>query len=222
MAVPAPMTNPRSLLRHFFVFLLFAAAGLFIATRLSPDFAYTTGEMLFGDRFHRYDAFIEETARRHQVDPALVKAVIWRESKFRPNMEGSSGERGLMQVGESAAAEWAKAERVATFVPTDLFDPKTNIEAGTWYLAQALKRWNEKDDPIPFALAEYNAGRQNVRRWVDDARAREQERERQQPGSTDSRVSGSELEDSISFPGTKSYVTAIRRRMEFFKARGRL
>ena len=107
-------------------------------------------------------------------------------------------------------------------MPTDLFDPKTNIEAGTWYLAQAFNRWKDKDDPLPFALAEYNAGRRNVQRWVDDARSREAERERQQPGSTDSRVSAEELSDSISYPGTKSYVAAIRRRMEFYKARGRL
>src|SRR5262249_14669891 len=98
----------------------------------------------------------------------------------------------------------------------------TNIEAGTWYLAQALNRWKARDDPIPFALAEYNAGRRNVQRWVDEARTREEERERQQPGSTDSRVSGEELTESISFPGTKAYVNAIRRRMEFYRARGRL
>src|SRR5262249_46352232 len=154
--------------------------------------------------------------------PALIKALIWRESKLLPTKEGLAGERGLMQVSETAAAEWAKAEKIASFVPTDLFDPKTNIEAGTWYLAQALNRWKSKDDPIPFALAEYNAGRKHVQRWIDDARAREEQREREQPGSTDSKVSGDELTDSISFPGTKSYIAAIRRRMEFYRARGRL
>jgi soluble lytic murein transglycosylase len=127
-----------------------------------------------------------------------------------------------MQVGESAAYEWARAEKIASFVPTDLFDPKTNIEAGTWYLAQALARWKGQDDPIPFALAEYNAGRRNLHRWIDEARAREQEREQRSPGSTDGQVSGDELADTISFPGTKSYVAAIRRRMEYYKTRGRL
>ena len=212
----------RSRTRLFFLLLAASIVALVVATRLSPDFAYTMGVSFFPERFHRYDRMIAEISGRHQVDPALVKAVIWRESRFRPYMEGSSGERGLMQVGESAAAEWAKAEKMATFVPTDLFDPKTNIEAGTWYLAQALRRWNDKDDPIPFALAEYNAGRRNVKRWIDDAKAREQERERRQPGSTDAQVSGGELADSIDFPGTRNYVAAIRRRMDYYKTRGKL
>ena len=202
--------------------LLLLGMGIGLLWRFSPNFAYEVSEILFPNRFHRFDPMIVEIAGRHRVDPALVKAVIWRESKLLPEKEGSAGERGLMQVSETAASEWAKAEKIASFVPTDLFDPKTNIEAGTWYLAQALARWKDKDDPIPFALAEYNAGRRNVHRWIDDARLREEERERQQPGSTDSRVSGDELADSISFPGTKAYVAAIRRRMEFYKSRGRL
>src|SRR5262249_40527326 len=157
--------------------------------RFSPNFAYEVSETIFPERFHRFDPIIVEVAGRHKVGPALVKGLIWRESKLLPTKEGLAGERGLMQVSETAASEWAKAEKIASFVPTDLFDPKTNIEAGTWYLAQALNRWKAKDDPIPFALAEYNAGRRNVQRWVDEARSREEERERQQPGSTDSRVS---------------------------------
>ena len=190
--------------------------------RLSPNFAYEVSETIFPERFHQYDAIIVEVAGRHQVDPALVKAIIWRESKMLPTKEGTAGERGLMQVSEKAADEWARAEKIASFVPTDLFDPKTNIEAGTWYLAQALNRWKDRDDPIPFALAEYNAGRRNVHRWVDDARAKEEERERQNPGTTDAKVSGNELADSISFPSTKAYVAAIRRRMDFYRARGKL
>ena len=212
----------RSRLRLFWLFLAALLCAWVLVARFSPNFSYLAGEFLFPERFHRYDQMITEIAGRHQVDPALVKAIVWRESKFRPEMEGASGERGLMQVGESAAAEWAKAEKMATFVPTDLFDPKTNLEAGTWYLAQALRRWKDQDDPIPFALAEYNAGRRNVKRWIDDARVRQQERERLKPGSTDAQVSGGELAESIDFPGTRNYVAAIRRRLEFYKARGML
>ena len=219
---PDLMTTNRKSWRLLLALLLLLGAGVGYLWRFSPGFAYKISERIFPNRFHRFDPMIVEIANRHKLDPALVKAVIWRESKFLPEKEGTAGERGLMQVSETAALEWAKAEKIASFVATDLFDPKTNIEAGTWYLAQALNRWKDKDDPLPFALAEYNAGRRNVQRWVDDARAREAERERQQPGSTDSRVSGDELADSISFPGTKAYVAAILRRMEFYKARGRL
>lgn len=212
----------RSRLRLFLLSLAALSLAVVVTPRLFPDLSYGVGEFFLSERYHRYDSLITEIAQRHQIDPMLVKAVIWRESKFRPNMEGTSGERGLMQVGESAATEWARAEKIATFVPTDLVDPKTNIEAGTWYLAQALRRWKDKDDPIPFALAEYNAGRRNVKRWIDEARARKLERERLKPGSTDAQVSGGELEESIDFPSVRNYVAAIRRRMEYYKLRGQL
>ncbi len=167
------MTRFRKRWQLLLAVLLLLGGMIGFLWRFSPNFAYEVSERIFPDRFHRFDPMIAEIAGRHRVDPALVKAVIWRESKLLPTKEGTAGERGLMQVSETAALEWAKAEKIASFVPTDLFDPKTNIEAGTWYLAQALQRWKDKDDPIPFALAEYNAGRRNVQRWVDDARARE-------------------------------------------------
>jgi soluble lytic murein transglycosylase len=216
------MANPRNWWRLGLTLLLLLGAGAGWLWRFSPDFAYGASERIFPHRFHRFDPMIMEVAGRHKVDPMLVKAIVWRESKLMPSKEGSAGERGLMQIREDAAFEWAKAEKIASFVPTDLFDPKTNLEAGTWYLAQALNRWKDKDDPLPFALAEYNAGRRNVQRWVDDARVREEEQERRQPGSTDSRVSGDELAESIGFPGTKAYVAAVRRRMEFYRTRGRM
>ena len=102
----------------------------------------------------------------NQVDPMLIKAIIWRESSFHPEKVGTKGERGLMQITILAANEWAKAQKIQTFKATDLFDPKTNIEAGTWYFKQAYQRWSGKNDPIIFALAEYNAGHSNVMRWV--------------------------------------------------------
>ena len=43
---------------------------------------------------------------------------------------------------------------------------KTNLEAGTWYLGRALERWKDTDDPVPFALAEYNAGRSRLEKWA--------------------------------------------------------
>ena len=43
-----------------------------------------------------------------------------------------------MQITENAAIDWARAEKIQTFVSSDLFDPKVNIEAGTWYLIEPL------------------------------------------------------------------------------------
>ena len=117
-------------------------------------------------RYHRYDAAIRRCATRHAIPPELVWAVTWKESRFDPDRVGRAGEIGLMQVRRDAAAEWAKASGVPQFNPSDLFDPGTNIAAGTWYLARSVERWIARPDPFPYALAEYNAGRANARRWA--------------------------------------------------------
>ncbi len=64
----------------------------------------------------------------------LVKAVVWRESRFDAQKFGSAGERGLMQVTERAARNGRKEARVENFRAEELFDPKVNLQAGTWYL----------------------------------------------------------------------------------------
>src|SRR5205085_1642532 len=103
---------------------------------------------------------------------------------------------------------WAAAEKVETFMPTDLFDPKTNLEVGTWYFKKALDRWKQKDDPVPFALAEYNAGRARVDRWVA-ASARHGE------------VNSGDFLPAIDFPTTRRYVDDIVARYHFYQQENR-
>ena len=147
--------------------------ALAIAIWRSPDPGYRIQEMLAFGRFSEFDDLIQRAAEKYAVDPLLVKSIVWRESRFSPDKVGRAGERGLMQVGEAAAREWAQAEKVEVFVYADLFDAKTNLEAGIWYLSRALTHWRDRDDPVPFALAEYNAGRSRVARWAgEDADAR--------------------------------------------------
>src|SRR3954463_13873992 len=62
-----------------------------------------------------YEADIVKAATRYKVDPLLVKAVIWQESRFDKNAKGRAGEIGLMQVMELTGEEWAEAERVPGF-----------------------------------------------------------------------------------------------------------
>lgn len=132
----------------------------------SGDPAYRLQELVALGRYSEHDDLIARAAKKHGVDPLLVKAVVWRESRFHTTKVGGAGERGLMQVGEAAAHDWAAAHKVEVFVYADLFDAKTNLEAGTWYLGRALVRWKDRDDPIPYALAEYNAGRSRVEKWA--------------------------------------------------------
>src|SRR3954453_11202715 len=126
------------LLRTLLLVALAAAlAGLGLALWHSADPSYTVQEWLNRDRFAKYDRLIEDVGRKYAVDPMLIKAIVWRESKFHADMVGTSGERGLMQVGEPAARDWARIRKIETFVPTDLFDPKVNLEVGVWYLSKA-------------------------------------------------------------------------------------
>jgi soluble lytic murein transglycosylase len=149
------------------VILLFAASiALAVVLWRSGDPEYRFNELLALGRYSEHDDLIGRVAEKEGVDPMLVKAVVWRESRFSTDKIGAAGERGLMQVGEAAAKEWAAAHNVEVFVYADLFDAKTNLEAGTWYLARALDHWKHRDDPIPFALAEYNAGRSRVEKWA--------------------------------------------------------
>jgi soluble lytic murein transglycosylase len=189
------------------VVVVLAVAAFAVISLTSDDPRYTAHEMLSLGRYDKYDDLILEASRQRNIPPELIKAVIWRESRFDPTKKGGQGERGLMQITEVAAADWAKAGKVEGFVPTMLFDPKVNIEVGTWYLRRALDHWSEKDDPVPFALAEYNAGRGRVHRWMKDSGQ----------GST---ADAKDLQDAMDFPGTKNYIAAIILRSDFYRKRG--
>ena len=151
-------------------------------------------------REHRHDAAILAAARQYGVEPALVKAVVWRESKFNPSARGKVGELGLMQIRETAAKEWAETEHVTVFWHGQLLDPEKNTRAGTWYLKKLLQRYPHTDNPVVFALADYNAGRGNVLKWAKGA------------GATNSAVFLAQME----FPSTRHYVeTVLERRAQY-------
>jgi len=198
----------RFLKQLFFTTLLAALVAVGVALWKSPDPNYTLYSWLAGGRYSRYDALIANVSAKHGLDPLLVKSIVWRESSFHPNMIGTVGERGLMQVGEAAAEDWARALKIETFMPTDLFDPKTNLEVGIWYFKKALDRWKEKKDPIPFALAEYNAGRTRVDRWVAETGRGEQ-------------ATARDLMLQIDFPTTHRYIEDITARYRYYQARAR-
>lgn len=143
---------------------------------------------------HRvYDRVILTASERYGVDPALIKAVIWQESRFQAAVRGQAGEFGLMQIRDEAALEWAGAERLSGFEPEHLLDPGTNTLAGTWYLRRLLLRYGHTDNPIPYALADYNAGRTRVLRWLKG------------PAATNSVA----FLGGLDFPGTRRYVENI-------------
>jgi len=106
------------------------------------------------------EALVQQACARHAVEPALVRAVIETESGFRADALSSTGARGLMQLMPRTAA--ALARRLGWPAP-ELEDPAFNIEAGTAYLAQLLRRF---DGRVELALAAYHTGPARVQRWV--------------------------------------------------------
>ncbi|PWU10347.1 MAG: murein transglycosylase [Verrucomicrobia bacterium] len=187
-----------------------AAGGLALlgAILLSQriDLPYIFREALAGNFYHRYDPLIAETAQQHGLDPNLVKAIIWRESRFQTDKVGSSGERGLMQVTAAAGSDWAKAMKRADFNPEELWKPEINLEVGCWYLARALAHWQNRDCPWAFALAEYNAGRSRVKRWVNSS-------------GQGQNATATHLRTFMDFPSTRAYVWSIISRSQFYRAR---
>jgi len=189
------------------VLLALAAGFAYLAVR-SGDPLYTFYEWISPARFKQYDNLITTVAAEHRLDPMLLKAVVWRESRFDPQKYGSAGERGLMQVSQKAANEWARESKIDNFQVEQLFDPKTNLEAGAWYLRRATDRWERQVDPLPFALAEYNAGASRAQRWAG--------------GDEAANISTQDFLRNIDFPSTRKYIDSIIERYEFYKRRGRM
>jgi soluble lytic murein transglycosylase len=112
----------------------------------------------------RYEAIVRGHARNYDLDPALIAAVIYQESRFRPTARSSSGAVGLMQLMPQTAEGIAVRTGGTAFRVDDLLDPEINVRYGSWYLRHLLDRYrNER-----MALAAYNAGQQNVDEWQRD------------------------------------------------------
>src|SRR5437762_10154964 len=137
----------RFLLKLILCLLIALATGFAFLALRSGDAFYSLYEWVSPARFQQYDKLISSVAAEHQLDPMLVKAVVWRESRFDREKVGSAGERGLMQVSPKAANEWARENKIADFKVDQLFDPKTNLEAGSWYLRRAIEHWQNESDP---------------------------------------------------------------------------
>jgi soluble lytic murein transglycosylase len=152
-------------------------------------------------RENSHDKHIVGAARKYGVDPALIKAVVWRESRFDPNARGAAGEIGLMQIREAAAEEWAKAEGMSFFSHQHLYDPAKNVLAGTWYLGKLLRRYPRTDNPVVYALADYNAGRTHVLRWNKGIAA----------------TNSAQFLKQMDYPGTRAYIVAVQQRQQHYR-----
>ena len=136
-----------------------------------------------------YSDVIRHQAADKHLDPALIAAVIYAETKFDPR-RSSAGAEGLMQILPQTAEFLARRSGATTFTVADLASPQVNIAYGTYYLRYLLDRYGGQK---MLALAAYNAGETNVDDWVSRAR---------QDGR-------SLTLDDIPFPQTQAYVEKV-------------
>src|ERR1700746_2809376 len=103
--------------------LSWAAAVAYLVIR-SHDPVYVLRELKDWTDYRRFDPLIVKVAREYDLDPRLIKAVVWRESRFQADMTGRNGERGLMQVSEIAARDWAASKGVKDVRPEQILIPE--------------------------------------------------------------------------------------------------
>lgn len=149
-------------------------------------------------RTSRYDYLIAQGAARYQLDFHLVKSLIYEESWFNRWAHGKAGEVGLMQITPVAAEDYRRARKIP-FRSNDLYDPDLNIDVGCWYLRSSIDRYKDFEDPLPYALARYNAGEMRVTKWLE-------------PPPRDHSEPAQNFLDRIDYPTTRHYVKNILRR----------
>ena len=130
-----------------------------------------------------YEHIVSAHARNYDLDPTLLAAVIYAESRFDPDVESEAGAVGLMQLLPDTAKGIAVRTGGAKFVVSDLRDPEINVRYGSWYLDHLRGRY---DGDLRLALAAYHAGQGNVGQWLAD-------------------------DSGIAFPETRAYVDEVER-----------
>jgi len=112
-----------------------------------------------------HQEIVFEMASEYDIDPYLVFAIIRAESNFKTTARSPVGARGLMQIMPETA-QWIAGEMgIKRFTTEQLHDPEINIRMGCWYLNNLEREFKGN---LPLELAAYNAGRGNVKQWLQD------------------------------------------------------
>ena len=182
--------------RRIIAVLVAAAVGAFAAASIA-------GVGPLGDEFRevtlplKHEDIIRQQAADKDLDPALIAAVIFEESRFR-DQTSHAGARGLMQITPQTAAFIARDSGGTAFVQGDLATPQVNISYGAYYMRYLLRRY---DGDSTLAVAAYNAGETNVNKWVDRA------------GGRDS----FDADDDVPFKETRDYVRDVKEKRQQYR-----
>ena len=149
----------------------------------------------------RHEDIIRQQAAEKGIEPDLIAAIIYEESRFR-DQTSHAGARGLMQITPKTAEFIARDSGGTRFTQKDLATPQINISYGAYYLRYLLRRYHGR---VELAVAAYNAGETNVNRWVAEA------------GGEDD----FEPDEDIPFSETRAYVdNVLERKKEYRKNYG--
>ena len=133
--------------------VLLVAGGIFL-----PDFIYKKLYPL------KYSEYVEQYAEEYHMDEYFIYAVIYAESRFRPDAVSKVGASGLMQLMPDSF-DWIKSrlkdQRELSYQP-DVFEPDINIQYGSYMLSLLLEEFENRD----VAVMAYHAGRGNVGKWL--------------------------------------------------------
>jgi soluble lytic murein transglycosylase len=141
---------------------------------------------------------IRTQAAQKRLDPALIAAVIYAETKFNPR-PSSAGAEGLMQILPETAYFIAHLSGGSRFTASDLATPSINVAYGSYYLRYLLDHYDGQEMP---AVAAYNGGLANVDQWVARARAK----------------GGRLTVAAIPFPETRAYVERVLNAQRDYRA----
>ncbi len=109
----------------------------------------------------KYDKIIDNYSAQYGVDRSLVKAVIFKESRFKETAVSSKGAIGLMQLMPSTALWLMNKLKIEDY---KIESPQNNIRLGTYYLSYLMSIMDEDEE---HALLAYNAGPENAKRWIN-------------------------------------------------------
>ena len=145
----------------FFVLVIGVATALvYLRNPETPNFVQRLRYPL------EYRQIVRGHAENYHLEPALLAAVIYQESKFDAHAKSESGAIGLMQLLPSTAQGIALHTGGTRFRTEDLWNPEINVRYGAFYLRRLLNKYGDEQT----ALAAYNAGQRRVDEWLAEGK----------------------------------------------------
>jgi len=144
-----------------------------------------------------FEEHVLEASEKYNLDPALIWAVIREESHFRHDAVSLAGAMGLMQIMPATGKDIASRLGM-TITDNDLLNPEISIKFGSFYISSMMNMFNADIDR---AMAAYNGGPGNVRKWLESSFM----------------TSDEDFPTAVTFLETQEYITKVRNSYHIYK-----